>query len=65
MIKLHPRILEKEGKKEFAVLPFEEFERLTEELSAYEDLRDLRSAKAQEERASSSSLGDVRKELNI
>ncbi len=65
MIKLHPRILEKEGKKEFAVLPFEEFERLTEELSAYEDLRDLRSAKAQEERASSSSLGDIRKELNI
>ena len=65
MIELHPRILEKDGKKEFAVLPYEEFEQLAEELSDYEDLKDLRSAKAKEEKAPASSLAEVRKQLNI
>ena len=32
MIALHPNILIKDGKKEFAVLPFEEFSRLQDEL---------------------------------
>ena len=42
MIEVHPNILERDGKKEFAVLPYEEFESLMEALSDYEDLRDLR-----------------------
>ncbi len=44
-MKLHPQIIEKEGKKEFVVLPFEEYQALTELLLDYEDLRDLREAK--------------------
>ena len=45
MIKLHPEILKKNGKKEFVVLPYEEFTALQELLDDYEDLLDLRAAK--------------------
>ena len=65
MLTLHPNILEKDGKKAFAVLPYEEFETLQEELDQYEDLKDLRAAKAQEANAPVSSLRSVREELKI
>ena len=32
---IHPQIIEKNGKKEFVVLPYEEFLRLQEELEDY------------------------------
>ena len=44
-MELHPQVIEKEGKKEFVVLPYEEFKALEEAISDYEDLRDLREAK--------------------
>ena len=44
-MKLHPQLIEKEGRKEFVVLPFEEYQALTELVSDYEDLRDLREEK--------------------
>jgi len=44
---LHPQIIEKNGKEEFVVLPYEEFVALEEMLEDYEDLRDLRAAKAE------------------
>jgi hypothetical protein len=44
-MELHPQLIEKEGKKEFVVLPFEEYQALTELVSDYEDLRDLREEK--------------------
>jgi len=65
MIALHPNILEKDGKKEFVVLPFEDFKRIEEELSKYEDLIDLRNAKAKEKHVDSYSLNDAKKILNI
>ena len=65
MIALHPNILERDGKRAFAVLPYEEFEKLREELDDYEDLKDLRSAKAEEGPAPVSPLGSVREELDI
>ncbi|MGH8613559.1 MAG: hypothetical protein ACREYF_16470 [Gammaproteobacteria bacterium] len=37
MIELHPQVIEKDGKKEFAVLPYDEFVRVQEELEDYED----------------------------
>lgn len=46
-MKLHPQIIEKKGKKEFVVLPFDEYQALTELMLDYEDLRDLRAAKEQ------------------
>ena len=65
MITLHPNILEHNGKKTFAVLPYEEFEKVRDALDDYEDLKDLRMAKAKEKSAPASPLTAVREELNI
>lgn len=65
MITLHPNILERDGRKAFAVLPYEEFEKVREELDDYEDLKDLRTAKEEEGSAPVSALGTVREELDI
>ena len=48
MVTLHPSILERDGKKAFAVLPYEEFVKIEEELDDLEDIKDLRTAKAEE-----------------
>jgi hypothetical protein len=61
MIELHPEILEKNGQPEFAVLPYEEFQAVREILIDYEDLRDLRAAKAEEADAPTMSLREVSK----
>ena len=42
MIQLHPEFLTKDGKKEFAVLPYEEFVALQELLADAADVLDLR-----------------------
>jgi len=60
---LNAQIIEKDGKKEFAVLPYEEFLKLQEELDDYEDLRCLRAAKAAEGGAPAVGLADLRKRL--
>ena len=65
MLTLHPNILEKDGKKAFAVLPYEEFQNVQEELDQYQDLKDLRSAKAREANAPVESLSSVRNTLKI
>ena len=65
MLTLHPNILERDGKKAFAVLPYEEFQNLQEELDEYEDLKDLREAKAKETNAPVESLRSVRRALHI
>ena len=44
-MELHPQVIEKEGTTEFVVLPFEEYQALTELMQDYEDLQDLREAK--------------------
>ena len=48
MISLHPEFLTKDGKRQFAVLPYEEFVALQEVLADAADLIDLREAKADE-----------------
>jgi PHD/YefM family antitoxin component YafN of YafNO toxin-antitoxin module len=63
MIELHPQILKKDGKKEFVVLPFEEFVRIEEELTDYEDLQILRAAKQEEGAAETLTLTEVREML--
>ena len=62
---LHPQIIEKEGKKEFVVLPYEEFIQLQEQLEDYEDLKDLRCAKDEEQDAPTMPLYEVKKSLEI
>ena len=65
MIDLKPQVLERNGKKQFVILSYEEFVKIQEELENYADLRILREAKALEGNVPSSSLQDAKKELNI
>jgi PHD/YefM family antitoxin component YafN of YafNO toxin-antitoxin module len=39
------QIIEKHGKKEFAVIPYKDFIRMQEKIEDYNDLRELRKAK--------------------
>ena len=63
MISLHPEFLSKNGKKEFAVLPYEEFVRIEELLGILEDLRDLREAKQSEAQLPTVTLEEVKRRL--
>jgi PHD/YefM family antitoxin component YafN of YafNO toxin-antitoxin module len=65
MMNLHVNYVKKNGKKEFAVIPYEEFIELQEKLADYEDLRELRKAKAKEADAPTVSLEEAKKRLNI
>lgn len=65
MANLHVNYIEKNGKKEFVVIPYEEFIELQEQLADYEDLRELRKAKAEEADAPTVSLEEAKKRLNI
>ena len=62
-LELHPQIIEKDGEKQFVVLPFEEFLRVEEELADYHDLQELRAAKQKEGGAPTLSLSEVKAEL--
>ncbi len=62
---MEPIILEKNGKKEFVILSYEEFLRLKELAEDYEDLRTLREAKGEEKDKPGYSLEEVKKILNI
>ena len=64
-MKFHAKILEKNGEKEFAVIPYEEFVKIQEELDDYESLKALREAKSKEADANSTSFDDARKELDL
>ena len=65
MLSLHPNVLEKNGVKEFAVLPFDEYLVLKEELQNYEDLKNLKEAKFREENCEGISLSDAKKEWGL
>ena len=60
---IHPQVIEKEGKKEFVVLPYEEFLAIKESLEDFEDLKDLREAKAESFDESTVKLDDIRDDL--
>ena len=63
MVSLRAQIIKKNGKKEYAVLPYEEFLRVQEELEDYEDLRCLREAKEIERAAPTIGLGELKKKI--
>ncbi len=65
MITIRPKILEKDGKKEFVVLTYEEFLKIQEELEDYEDLKVLRKAKQEETDAPTVGLKEAKKELGL
>ena len=65
MVDIHPNILERDGQKAFVVLPYEEFLMMEEELRQFEDLKQLREAKAAEAESPTVSLDAVKKELGL
>lgn len=60
---IHPQIIEKAGKKEFVVLPYEEFLAMREALDDYEDLKALREAKAASANEPTTLLSEIREDL--
>lgn len=62
---LHPEILSKNGKKQFAVLPYKEFIALQARLADADDLLELRKAKRAEGRKKSIPLAAVKLELGL
>ncbi len=64
-LKLHPEILVKDGQKQFAVLPYEEFLAIQERLADADDLLELRKAKRVEGRKRSVPLTEVKRQLGL
>lgn len=56
-MELHPHSIEKEGKKEFVVLPYEEFLVLEETMNDYEDLRVFKGRKRKVDKSTWCSVG--------
>ena len=63
MVAIHPNILEKNGKKEFAILPYNEFVKMQNELEDYNDLKLLRQAKDEEKNSPVISFAKAKKLL--
>lgn len=61
---IHPQIIEKNGIKEFAVLPYQEFLEIQQILEDFEDLQELRKAKAEEFNAPTLTLSQVLAEVS-
>jgi PHD/YefM family antitoxin component YafN of YafNO toxin-antitoxin module len=60
---IHPQVIEKDGKKEFVVLPYDEYLEIRETLEDFEDLKELRAAKAEAAAEESVPLDSVRAEV--
>jgi hypothetical protein len=62
---IHAQILKRNGKNEFAILPYEEFLNVQETLDSYTDLKALRAAKAKERNSRTVSLKEAKKILHL
>lgn len=58
---LNAQIIKKNGKNEFVVLSYDEFQKIQEELASYDDLRCLREAKDAERDAPTIGLDALKK----
>lgn len=63
MVSLHAQVIKRDGKKEYVVLPYEEFLEVREQLDDYEDLRCLRSAKDAEKDAPTVGIDELKDKL--
>ena len=63
MVTLHAQIIKKNGKKDYVVLPYEEFLKVQEELEDYNDLRSLREAKETEKDAPTIGMAELKKKV--
>lgn len=65
MIELHTEILKKSGRKEFAVIPFEEYEALMDYIDDLEDIADLRKLKKKFSEEGTISIEEAKKEVGV
>jgi PHD/YefM family antitoxin component YafN of YafNO toxin-antitoxin module len=65
MITLNAQIIKKDGKKEYAILPYDEYMKIQEELQDYEDLRSLRAAKEAEKDAPTIGMDELKKKIKL
>jgi hypothetical protein len=65
MINLNAQIIKKDGKKEYVVLPYDEFLKVQDELQDYEDLRCLREAKEAEQDAPTIGIEELKKKTGV
>jgi hypothetical protein len=59
------QIIEKAGKKEFAVIPYKQFLRMQEALEDYHSLRELRKAKDDPKNQRGRPFAEVARELGL
>ena len=64
-VELHPELLSREGKRQFAVIPYEEFVQLQEWFEDARDQLDLELAIIENKDKPTYSLEEVRAELGI
>ena len=62
---LTPQILERDGEKQFVVLPYEQFLEVQEALDDLDDIRSLRAAKDAERDEPTVPLAEVKRELGF
>ncbi|MGK7937324.1 MAG: type II toxin-antitoxin system Phd/YefM family antitoxin [Xenococcaceae cyanobacterium] len=65
MIDLHPEFLTKNGQKQFAVIPYEEFVKLQELLEDLEDLKDIKEAKEEYKNTPNIPFEEVKEMFNL
>ncbi len=65
MLDLNPQVIKKNGKKEFVILPYEEFVRIQEQLEDYEDLQILRQATEKEREDPTIGLEEAKRKLDL
>lgn len=65
MVNLNVQIIKKDGKKEYAVLPYDEYLKIQEELQDYEDLRSLREAKEAEKDAPTIGMDELKEKIKM
>jgi hypothetical protein len=63
MVALYTQIIKKNGKKEYAILPYEEFLKVQEALEEFEDLRCLSEAKEAEKDASIIGMTELKERI--
>jgi len=63
MVTLHAQIIKKNGKKDYVVLPYDEFLKVQEELEDYDDLRSLREAKEAEKDSPTIGMVELKKKI--
>lgn len=65
LIDLHPNYIKKKWKNEFVIITYDKYCKISEKLSDYEDLIELRKIKKAEKNKKGKILSEIKKEFNL